>query len=144
MVRVLAFALHVPPDDLHGVVGGGAVERLGHRGAPVEVELHGAHDLGLPPGPVFERGGGEVRGGQDQPAVVPDVHDDVGERDLLDPARTDLGQHEKELRAIGPAETLTDRVEDDAELLVWIPTRTASARAPRWTPEFGAVARRRA
>ncbi|MCY1228745.1 hypothetical protein D9M72_410780 [compost metagenome] len=60
---------------------------------PVEVELHGAHHLGLAAGPVLERRGGEVRGRQDQPAVIPDVDYHVGQGDLLDPAPLLLDHH---------------------------------------------------
>ena len=56
------------------------------RDLPVDVELDGAQQVGRAAGPVLERRRREVRGRQDQAAVVPDVHDDVGERDLLDAA----------------------------------------------------------
>nr|RZI36497.1 hypothetical protein BJQ95_01092 [Cryobacterium sp. SO1] len=74
-----------------------AVELFTHRGGvdpPVEVELDRAEQLAVVPGPVLERGGGEVGRRQHHAPVVPDVHDDVGEGDLLNLAPLPLDDHD--------------------------------------------------
>lgn len=60
--------------------GAHRVERHGE----IDVEFRGAQQLGGVAGPVLERRRGEVGARQDQSALVPQVHDDVGQRDLLD------------------------------------------------------------
>ena len=57
-----------------------------HVDLPVDVHLDRAEELGAVPGPVLERRAREVRRRQHHPPVVPQPHDHVAQRDLLDPA----------------------------------------------------------
>src|SRR5436190_1286403 len=52
----------------------------------VEVEDRTAQDVGGGAGPVLEGMLDEVRDRQDHSPRIPDAHDDIGERDLFDPA----------------------------------------------------------
>src|SRR5699024_7140389 len=51
---------------------------------PVQVEGDSAQQIGSPPRPVLEGGGGEVGGGQDEAPVIPNVDNDIGQCDLFD------------------------------------------------------------
>ena len=65
------------------------IELLAHlrrRDTPVQVELDRAEQLARPTSPVLERSRREMRGRHHQPAVIPDMDDHVGERDVLDAA----------------------------------------------------------
>ena len=91
--------MRVGVGDLHGPRAavpqvGGSQELLdlradqGHGGGPIELKLDRAQLGGSAARPVLEGSLREVAAGDDETALIPDAHDHIGERDLLD--RTSL------------------------------------------------------
>ena len=82
--------LHAPRAPVPQVGGGQELFNLGanqrHGRGPVKLEFDRAQLGGGAARPVLEGGLREVAAGDDEAALVPDAHDHVGQRDLLDRA----------------------------------------------------------